>query len=47
MDIERIPIDQYVCDSCNDAITDTDYKVYSPMQPCTTTACTAPGATNG
>lgn len=30
MDIERIPIDQYVCDSCNDAITDSDYKVILP-----------------
>lgn len=27
MDIQRIPIDRYVCDSCNDAITDTDYRV--------------------
>lgn len=30
MDVERIPIDQYVCDSCNEAITDTDYKVIQP-----------------
>lgn len=30
MDIERIPIDQYVRDSCNEAVTDADYRVIQP-----------------
>lgn len=31
MDVTRIPIDQFLCDSCNEPITDTDYRVLQAM----------------